>query len=58
MTNEEAIKKMKSMKQTFIDLHTPQQMKKKESKRVIEAYDMAIKALEQEPCGDCISGGD
>jgi len=46
MTKEEAIKKMESMKQTFIDLHTPQQMKKKESKRVIEAYDMAIKALE------------
>lgn len=45
MTKEDAIKKMESMKQTFIDLHTPQQMKKKESKRVMEAYDMAIKAL-------------
>lgn len=43
MTKEDAIKKMESMKQTFIDLHTPQQMKKKESKRVMEAYDMAIK---------------
>lgn len=47
MTNEEAIKEMECMKETFINLHTESQLKKKENKKTIIAYDMAIEALKQ-----------
>lgn len=55
MTSDEAIKEIECMKKEFINLHTSYQMKKKESKNVIGAYGMAIKALKQEPCRDAIS---
>lgn len=47
MTYEKAIEIMKRMKQAAIDWHDSSWAKKKESKDILKAYDMAIKALEQ-----------
>lgn len=49
MSNEEAIKWLNVERQLIVEV--PQD----NSKELKEAYDMAIKALEQEPCDDCIS---
>jgi len=48
MTNEEAIKWLK-VEALYIEEDIGH------GKEILEAYDMAIKALEQEPCEDCIS---
>lgn len=48
MTNEEAIKWLK-VEASYIEEDVGN------GKEILEAYDMAIKALEQEPCEDCIS---
>lgn len=48
MTNEEAIFCLKGIKNTGHDIFT-------EQKDFQECLDMAIKALEQEPCEDCVS---
>jgi hypothetical protein len=52
MTNAEAIIEMQLLKKAYCNTHTDAQLKK--NREVIVAYDLAIKALEQEPC-DCIS---
>lgn len=44
MTREEAIKKIKKVIEESVIFEDE-----------LEAFDMAIKALEQEPCADCIS---
>ncbi len=48
MTNQEAIKELQKGMPTF-------DATDEECERYVEAYNMAIKALEQEPCEDCIS---
>ena len=55
MTNEEARAIMTLLKQSYINLRTKSDLRKKTVKENIKAYDMAIKALEQEPCEDAIS---
>lgn len=54
MTNEEAIKVLREASDSEVrygdtDNHYDEVMKR------VEAFDMAIKALEQKPCEDCIS---
>lgn len=54
MTNEEAIKELKDASDSEVrygdtDHHYDEVMKR------VEAFDLAIKALEQQPCEDCIS---
>lgn len=48
MTREEAIKKLELQKNEYLDKYI-------DFAGIAEAYDMAIKALEQEPCEDAIS---
>lgn len=48
MTNDEAIKWLK-VESSYIEENVGH------GKEILEAYDMAIKALEQQPCEDCIS---
>ena len=48
MTEEEARAIMTRLKQAYINLKTISDLKKKTVKENIKAYDMAIKALEQE----------
>lgn len=55
MTNKEAIEIIERMKQSAIDFHDPSWLKKKASKDILKAYDMAIEALKKEPCEDAIS---
>lgn len=49
MTNEEAIAIMIALKQSYINLRTKSDLRKKTVKENIKAYDMAIKALETIP---------
>lgn len=48
MTNEEARAIMTALKQSYINLRTKSDLKKKTVKENIKAYDMAIKALEHD----------
>lgn len=47
MTNKEAIEIMERMKQSAIDFHDHSWLKKKASKDILKAYDMAIEALRE-----------
>ena len=49
MTREEARAIMTALKQSYINLRTKSDLKKKTVKENIKAYEMAIEALEQEP---------
>ena len=49
MTREEARAIMTLLKQSYINFRTKSDLRKKTVKENINAYDMAIKALEQEP---------
>ena len=56
MTREEAIKVIKEHIDTYIVCHGEEDTVAVSIDNVdVEALDMAIKALEQEPCDDCIS---
>lgn len=50
MTREEAIANLKMIGVAFVEPIT-----KEQGKLIDDTFDMAIKALEQEPCEDCIS---
>lgn len=49
MTEEEARAIMIALKQSYINLRTKSDLRKKTVKENIKAYDMAIEALEQKP---------
>lgn len=54
MTREEAKNEMIKAKKTYMDLHTSRELKTERCKSRLSAYDIAIKALEQEPIIDKI----
>ena len=51
MTREEAIANLKMISVAFVEPVT-----KEQGKLIDDTFDMAIKALEQEPCEDCCNG--
>lgn len=57
MTREEAIKELRDASDDEVRYGDTERHYKEVMKR-IEAFDMAIKALEQQPCDDCISRKD
>ena len=50
MTREEAIANLNMISVAFVEPVT-----KEQRKLIDDTFDMAIKALEQEPCDDCVS---
>lgn len=52
MVREEAIIEMQLLKESYCNTHTEAQLKK--NRKTIDAYDMAIKALEQESKADVL----